>query len=55
MSNRCSQLECILFFLKAEAKRVKGHISELQLFRIIDGINFDFALREAAKSYFSIL
>ena len=55
MSNRCSQLECILFFLKAEAKRVKGHISELQLLCIVDGINFDFALREAAKSCFSTL
>ena len=38
-----------MFFLKAESKRVKGHISELQLFCIIDGINFDFALREAEK------
>ena len=44
-----------MFFLEAEAKRVKGHISELQLLCIVDGIDFDFALREAAISCFSTL
>ena len=37
-----------MFLLKAEAECVKSHICELQLLRIINGINLDFALREAA-------
>ena len=44
-----------MFFLEAEAERVKGHISELQLLCIVDGIDLDFALREAAKNCFSTL
>ena len=44
-----------MFLLKAEAERVKGHISELQLLCIVDGINLYFPLRETATSCFSTL
>ena len=43
-----------MFLLKAEAESVKSHICELQLLRIINGINFDFALREAATKLVSL-
>ena len=50
MSDGCCELEGVVLLLGAESEGVKGHISELQLLCIVDGINFDFALRETAKS-----
>ena len=54
MSDGCCELEGILLLLKAEAKGVEGHISELQLLSIINGVNLDLSLRKAAKRVLSI-
>ena len=54
MSDGCCELEGILLLLKAEAKGVEGHVSELQLLSIINGVNLDLSLRKAAKRVLSI-
>ena len=52
MSDGCCQLEGVVLLLGAEAEGVKGHISELQLLSIINGVNLDLSLRKAAKKSF---
>ena len=52
MSDGCCELEGILLLLGAEAKGVEGHVSELQLLSIINGVNLDLPLRKAAKKSF---
>ena len=54
MSNGCGQLEGVVLLLGAEAEGVKGHISELQLLSIINGVNLDLSLRKAAKRVLGI-
>ena len=54
MSDGCCELEGIVLLLGAEAKGVKGHISELQLLSIINGVNLDLSLRKAAKRVLAI-
>ena len=54
MSDGCCELEGILLLLGAEAKGVEGHVSELQLLSIINGVNLDLSLRKAAKGVLSI-
>ena len=54
MSDGCCELEGILLLLKAEAKGVEGHVSELQLLSIINGVNLDLSLRKAAKRVLAI-
>ena len=54
MSNGCCQLEGVVLLLGAEAEGVKGHISELELLGIINGVNLDLSLRKAAKRVLSI-
>ena len=54
MSDGSCELEGILLLLKAEAKGVEGHVSELQLLSIINGVNLDLSLRKAAKRVLSI-
>ena len=49
MSDGCCELEGIVLLLCAEAKGVEGHISELQLLSIINGVNPDLPLGKAAK------
>ena len=47
----CSQLEGIRLLLGAEAEGVEGNVSELQLLSVVDGVDLDFSLREAAKMF----
>ena len=54
MSDGCCQLEGVVLLLGAEAEGVKGHISELQLLSIINGVNLDLSLRKAAKRVLGI-
>ena len=54
MSDGCCELEGILLLFGAEAKGVEGHVSELQLLSIINGVNLDLSLRKAAKRVLSI-
>ena len=54
MSDGCCELEGIVLLLGAEAKSVKGHISELQLLGVINGVNLDLSLRKAAKRVLGI-
>ena len=54
MSDGCCELEGILLLLGAEAKGVEGHVSELQLLSIINGVNLDLSLRKAAKRVFQL-
>ena len=54
MSDGCCELEGVVLLLGAEAEGVKGHISELQLLSIINGVNLDLSLRKAAKKVLEI-
>ena len=54
MSDGCCELEGVVLLLGAEAEGVKGHISELQLLSIINGVNLDLSLRKAAKRVLGI-
>ena len=54
MSDGCCELEGVVLLLGAEAEGVEGHISELQLLSIINGVNLDLSLRKAAKRVLGI-
>ena len=54
MSDGCCELEGVVLLLGAEAEGVKGHISELELLGIINGVNLDLSLRKAAKRVLGI-
>ena len=52
MSDGCSQPECILFFLEAEAEGVKRDVSEFQFLGVINRVHLHFPLRELKKQVF---
>ena len=54
MSDGRCQLEGVVLLLGAEAEGVKGHVSELQLLSIINGVNLDLSLGKAAKRVLGI-